>query len=70
MMMKMMFGLDFTDDLQIPWGGADAYNKNLTVQMGRCPVRSVAPQALEILKKNQHKLGYVDSPFTLERMVC
>ncbi|KAJ6092725.1 hypothetical protein N7486_008014 [Penicillium sp. IBT 16267x] len=44
---------------EIPWGGADAYNKNLTVQMGRCPVRSVAPQALEILKKNQHKLGFM-----------
>lgn len=27
--------------------------------MGRCPVRSVAPQALEVLKRNQHKLGYV-----------
>ncbi|KAJ5933422.1 hypothetical protein N7454_005751 [Penicillium verhagenii] len=44
---------------EIPWGGADAYNKNLTVQMGRCPVRSVAPQALEVLKKNQHKLGFM-----------
>ena len=27
--------------------------------MGRCPVRSVAPQALEVLKKNQHKLGFM-----------
>lgn len=42
---------------QIPWDGNDAYNKNLTVQMGRCPVRSVAEKALAILKKNQHKLG-------------
>lgn len=27
--------------------------------MGRCPVRSVAPQALEVLKRNQHKLGFM-----------
>lgn len=42
---------------QIPWDGNDAYNKNLTVQMGRCPVRSVSDKALEVLKQNQHKLG-------------
>ncbi|KAJ6106309.1 hypothetical protein N7512_009826 [Penicillium capsulatum] len=44
---------------EIPWDGNDAYGKNLTVQMGRCPVRSVTPQALEVLKKNQHKLGFM-----------
>ncbi|CAG7944546.1 unnamed protein product [Penicillium nalgiovense] len=44
---------------EIPWDGNDAYSKNLTVQMGRCPVRSVAPQALEVLKRNQHKLGFM-----------
>jgi len=26
--------------------------------MGRCPVRSIFPQALEVLKKKQHLLGY------------
>ncbi|KAI2717800.1 hypothetical protein DTO013E5_7393 [Penicillium roqueforti] len=44
---------------EIPWDGNDAYSKNLTVQMGRCPVRSVAPRALEVLKRNQHKLGFM-----------
>ncbi|CAI7649313.1 unnamed protein product [Penicillium pancosmium] len=44
---------------EIPWDGNDAYSKNLTVQMGRCPVRSVTPEALENLKKNQHKLGFM-----------
>ncbi|GLI73737.1 hypothetical protein PoHVEF18_001958 [Penicillium ochrochloron] len=44
---------------EIPWDGNDAYNKNLTVQMGRCPVRSVSDKALEVLKKNQHKLGFM-----------
>lgn len=44
---------------QIPWSGNEAYGKNLKLQMGRCPVRSVFPQALEALKRNQHLLGSV-----------
>lgn len=56
--------VDF-DFLQIPWSGQEAYGKNLRVQMGRCPVKSVSNEALEVLKKNQHRLGYVfDFTFT------
>ncbi|RAK75625.1 alcohol dehydrogenase family protein [Aspergillus fijiensis CBS 313.89] len=44
---------------EIPWTGSEAYGKNLTVQMGRCPVRSVSEQALQVLKKNQHLLGFM-----------
>lgn len=44
---------------EIPWDGNDAYNKNLRVQMGRCPVRSVFEKALERLKAKQDLLGYV-----------
>lgn len=44
---------------EIPWDGNEAYGKNLRVQMGRCPVRSVSEKALEVLKKNQSRLGYV-----------
>jgi threonine dehydrogenase-like Zn-dependent dehydrogenase len=40
----------------IPWTGNQAYGKNLRIQMGRCPVRSIFPEALEMLKKNQHLL--------------
>jgi len=40
----------------IPWTGNDAYNKNLKVIMGRCPVRSIFPEALEMLRKKQHLL--------------
>ena len=43
----------------IPWTGAQAYGKNLRVQMGRCPVRSIFPQALDMLKQKQHLLGFV-----------
>lgn len=41
---------------EIPWTGNQAYGKNLRVQMGRCPVRSVFQEALEKLKQHQDKL--------------
>ncbi|KAL2438851.1 Medium chain reductase/dehydrogenase ucsI [Exophiala dermatitidis] len=44
---------------EIPWSGADAYNKNLRIQMGRCPVRSLFEPALNNLVKNQHKLEFM-----------
>ncbi|KAM3080272.1 hypothetical protein ACMFMF_003683 [Clarireedia jacksonii] len=44
---------------EIPWTGTEGYGKNLKIQMGRCPVRSVFPHALEVLKKNQHKLDFM-----------
>lgn len=43
--------------LTINRSGNQAYGKNLRIQMGRCPVRSIFPQALEMLKKKQHLLG-------------
>jgi threonine dehydrogenase-like Zn-dependent dehydrogenase len=42
---------------EIPWTGNEAYNKNVRVQMGRCPVRSVFEEAMESLKRHQDKLG-------------
>ncbi len=47
----------FSKSLQIPWSGNQAYGKNLRIQMGRCPVRSIFPQALDMLKQKQHLLG-------------
>lgn len=44
---------------EIPWTGNQAYGKNLRIQMGRCPVRSIFPQALESLKRHQNKLGFM-----------
>jgi len=44
---------------EIPWSGNEAYGKNLRVQMGRCPVRSIFPQALEMLEKKQDLLGFM-----------
>jgi len=44
---------------EIPWSGNEAYGKNLKIQMGRCPVRSVFPQSLAMLKKHQDKLNFM-----------
>jgi threonine dehydrogenase-like Zn-dependent dehydrogenase len=44
---------------EIPWTGNQAYGKNLTVKMGRCPVRSIFLDALKLLEKYQDKLEYV-----------
>ncbi|TDZ20898.1 putative zinc-type alcohol dehydrogenase-like protein YbdR [Colletotrichum orbiculare MAFF 240422] len=50
-----------------PWGvisSIGAHNakipcKNLRLQMGRCPVRSIFPEALVMLEKHQDKLGFM-----------
>lgn len=36
-----------------------AYDKNIHLKMGRCPVRSIFPQALEMLKRIQGKLAFM-----------
>ncbi|EKD15800.1 uncharacterized protein L3040_003589 [Drepanopeziza brunnea f. sp. 'multigermtubi'] len=47
----------------IPWTGDEAYGKNLRVQMGRCPVRSLFPEALAMLQKHQDKLDFMTDKF-------
>ncbi|KAF2422846.1 GroES-like protein [Tothia fuscella] len=44
---------------EIPWSGNEAYGKNLRIQMGRCPVRAIFPEALDMLQKKQHLLGFM-----------
>ncbi|EKG17278.1 Alcohol dehydrogenase superfamily zinc-containing [Macrophomina phaseolina MS6] len=44
---------------EIPWTGNQAYGKNLRIQMGRCPVRSIFPQALEALQRKQDQLDFM-----------
>ncbi|EON98151.1 putative alcohol dehydrogenase protein [Phaeoacremonium minimum UCRPA7] len=44
---------------EIPYSGSEAYGKNLRIQTGRCPVRSVFPEALEVLARNQDKLSFM-----------
>jgi len=44
---------------EIPWTGNEAYGKNVVVRMGRCPVRSIFPEALEALARNQDKFSFM-----------
>ncbi|KAF2101903.1 GroES-like protein [Rhizodiscina lignyota] len=44
---------------EVPWTGREAYDKNLKIQTGRCPVGSIFNEAFEKLEKNQHKLGFM-----------
>ena len=44
---------------EVPWSAKEGYDKNIRLQMGRCPVRSIFPEALEKLEKQHHLLGYV-----------
>ncbi|KAF4288160.1 hypothetical protein CNMCM8689_006441 [Aspergillus fumigatus] len=44
---------------EIPWTGNEAYGKNLQTQMGRCPVRSIFRDALELLLKKQDSLEFM-----------
>jgi len=44
---------------EIPWTGNQAYGKNLRIQMGRCPVRSLFEKALEKLAQHQDELDFM-----------
>lgn len=44
---------------EIPWTGNEAYGKNLRIQMGRCPVRSIFPEAMDLLAKKQNVLDFM-----------
>ncbi|KAH7336485.1 chaperonin 10-like protein [Rhexocercosporidium sp. MPI-PUGE-AT-0058] len=40
---------------KLPFDGKEAYSKNLHIQFGRCPVRSIFQDALDSLIVNRHK---------------
>ncbi|VUC21378.1 unnamed protein product [Clonostachys rosea] len=44
---------------EVPWTGNEGYGKNIRLQMGRCPVRSVFPEALALLEQKQHLLSFM-----------
>uniref|UniRef100_A0A8H7TRX4 Enoyl reductase (ER) domain-containing protein n=1 Tax=Bionectria ochroleuca TaxID=29856 RepID=A0A8H7TRX4_BIOOC len=44
---------------EVPWTGNEAYGKNIRLQMGRCPVRSIFPEALALLEKKQDLLSFM-----------
>lgn len=44
---------------EIPWTGNEAYDKNVRLQMGRCPVRHIFPEALKVLEQKQDQLEFM-----------
>lgn len=44
---------------QIPLQGLLCYGKNVTMEFGRCPVRSLFEEALEVLVKEQKKVAFL-----------
>ncbi|RWA11112.1 hypothetical protein EKO27_g4005 [Xylaria grammica] len=43
----------------MPFTATNGYDKNVRIQMGRCPVRSVFQDALEVLARKQHMFGFM-----------
>ncbi|KAL2167838.1 hypothetical protein VTG60DRAFT_705 [Thermothelomyces hinnuleus] len=43
----------------MPFTATEGYDKNVKIQMGRCPVRSIFPEALPVLAKAQHRFGFM-----------
>lgn len=44
---------------QLPLNGLLCYGKNVTMSFGRCPVRSLFEEALEVLVKEQKKVAFL-----------
>ena len=44
---------------QLPLNGLLCYGKNVTMSFGRCPVRSIFEDALEVLVKEQKKVAFL-----------
>ncbi|KAI8666865.1 PKS-ER domain-containing protein [Fusarium keratoplasticum] len=43
----------------ISWTGSETYGKNIRLQMGRYPVRSVFSDAIALLEQKQHLLNFM-----------
>lgn len=54
----------------LPFTGEDCFSKNITCQFGRCPVRSILPEALEIMKAQEHLFeGFIDCVVDIDQAV-
>ncbi|KAI9062149.1 alcohol dehydrogenase [Trametes sanguinea] len=53
----------------LPFNGRDVYNKNVSFDFGRCPVRAMFPIALEVLLKRQDVFGSVGTDSSLVEKV-
>lgn len=54
----------------LPFTGEDCFSKNITCHFGRCPVRSILPEAIEIMQAQEHLFdGFVDCIVGIEQAV-
>ncbi|ODQ55691.1 alcohol dehydrogenase [Saitoella complicata NRRL Y-17804] len=54
----------------IPFTGNQAYGKNLTISFGRCPVRAIFEESLQVLRRNSKALStFVDTVMPLSKAV-
>lgn len=54
----------------LPFTGEECFSKNVICQFGRCPVRSILPEAIEVMKAQEEKFeGFVDCVVGVEKAV-
>lgn len=54
----------------LPFTGEDCFSKNITCHFGRCPVRSILPEAIEIMKAEEDSFdGFVDCVVGIDQAV-
>lgn len=49
----------------LPFTGRQCYNKNISLDFGRCPARAMFPPAFDLLVKRQDIFGGVGQPASL-----
>ncbi|KAG1898200.1 chaperonin 10-like protein [Suillus fuscotomentosus] len=57
-------------DHTVPYKGVELYDKNVSLDFGRCPVRAMFPMALELLLKRQDVLGSVGGETSLVEKIA
>jgi len=54
----------------LPFTGRQCYNKNISLDFGRCPARAMFPPAFDLLVKRQDIFGGVGQPASLIDRIC
>ncbi|KAH0832215.1 chaperonin 10-like protein [Lanmaoa asiatica] len=52
-------------DRRVPYTGRELYNKNVSLDFGRCPVRAMFPMALDLLVRRQDIFGEIGGETSL-----
>jgi threonine dehydrogenase-like Zn-dependent dehydrogenase len=49
-------------NIALPFSGQQLYDKNISLDFGRCPVRTIFPQAFDLLVRRQEVFSGIGSP--------